>query len=93
MREKQAADFKSVAEVAEHVEKLVDGWASVIRCKAGDLGGSPCSRIVMLVFRDFYRPLISADMEEWDSSLPLVCDRCADSLEMLNLAPLQQADS
>jgi len=44
MREKQAGDFKSAAEVAQHVETLVEGWASVIRCKAESFGGIPCGR-------------------------------------------------
>ena len=39
MREKQAGDLKSAAEVAQHVETLVEGWASVIRCKAESFGG------------------------------------------------------
>jgi hypothetical protein len=29
--QKEAADFASVDEVADYVEKLVEGWASVIR--------------------------------------------------------------
>ena len=84
MRKKQAGDFKSAAEVAQHVETLVEGWASVIRCKAESFGGIPCGRIVMVVFRDFYQPLIGNEIEEWDSSRALVCENCATRLGMLD---------
>lgn len=56
MSEKNAGDFKNVDAVTEHVERLVDGWASVIRCKASQFGGPSCDHIIMIVFRDFYRP-------------------------------------
>ena len=56
MISKKTSDFANVDEVAEHVERLVEGWASVIRCKAAQYGGAACDRIIMVVFLDFYQP-------------------------------------
>ncbi len=87
MREKQAGDFKSVAEVAQHVETLVEGWASVIRCKAESFGGIPCGRIVMVVFRDFYQPPPEDNYCVWDSGRPMLCEDCATDLRLLDVVP------
>lgn len=59
MSEKSAGDFKNVDAVTEHVERLVDGWASVIRCKASHFGGPVCDHVIMIVFRDFYCQLLT----------------------------------
>lgn len=56
MPEKSADDFRNVDAVAAHVENLGVGWASVIRCRAASFGGPACDRVIMIVFRDFYRP-------------------------------------
>ncbi|MGO8804439.1 hypothetical protein [Candidatus Binatus sp.] len=85
MREKQAGDFKSVAEVAQHVETLVEGWASVIRCKAARYDGAACNRIIMVVFRDFYQPPPEDNYCVWDSSRPMLCEDCAIDLRLLDI--------
>ncbi len=77
MPDKTAGDFADVDAVAEYVEKLVDGWASVIRCKAADYGGARCDRVFMVVFRDFYEPPPENRYEVWDSSQPMLCEDCA----------------
>lgn len=87
MREKQAGDFKSAAEVAQHVETQVEGWASVIRCKAESFGGIPCGRIVMVVFRDFYQPPPEDNYCVWDSGRPMLCEDCAIDLRLLDVVP------
>jgi hypothetical protein len=87
MIKKEAGDFATVDEVAGHVEKLVEGWASVIRCKAARYGGTACNRIVMVVFRDFYRPPPDDDYCVWDSSQPMLCENCATDLRLLEVAP------
>src|SRR2546422_462428 len=53
MADKKPGDFANVDSVSEHVAQLVDGWASVIRCKAESYGGPRCDRIIMTVFLDF----------------------------------------
>jgi hypothetical protein len=85
MSHKTAGHFANVDAVAEYVEKLVDGWASVIRCKAADYGGAPCDRIVMVVFRDFYQPPPEDNYAVWDSSRPMLCEDCASELRLLNI--------
>jgi hypothetical protein len=81
---KRPCDFANVDEVASHVEKLVDGWASVIRCKAAAYGGASCDRIVMIVFRDFYQPLPEDSYCVWDSTRPMLCEDCAIDLRLLD---------
>jgi hypothetical protein len=78
-------DFADVGSVGEHVARLVDGWASVIRCKAECYGGSACNRIIMVVFRDFYQPAPESSYGAWDSSHPMLCEDCALRLGLLNL--------
>jgi hypothetical protein len=85
MARKRPGDFANVDAVAEHVEKLVDGWASVIRCKASDYGGARCDRIIMVVFRDFYQPPPEDNYAIWDSSRPMLCEDCASELRLLDL--------
>jgi hypothetical protein len=82
---KKPGDFGSVDEVADHIETLVDGWASVIRCKAVHYGGATCDRILMVVFRDFYQPLPEDNYCVWDSSRPMLCEDCATDLRLLDL--------
>jgi hypothetical protein len=82
----EAGDFATVDEVAGHVEKLVDGWASVIRCKAAQYGGSACNRIIMVVFRDFYQPPPEDSYCVWDSSRPMLCEDCATDLRLIEAA-------
>lgn len=84
MSEKNAGDFKNVDAVTEHVERLVDGWASVIRCKASQFGGPSCDHIIMIVFRDFYRPAPDESLEVWDSSQAMLCESCAVELRLLD---------
>jgi len=79
----EAGDFATVDEVAGHVGKLVDGWASVIRCKAERYGGSACERIIMVVFRDFYQPPPEDSYCVWDSSRPMLCEDCATDLKFI----------
>jgi hypothetical protein len=79
----EPGDFVTVDEVAARVEKLVQGWASVIRCKAARYGGSACNRIVMVVFRDFYQPLPEDSYCVWDSSRPMLCEDCASDLRLI----------
>jgi hypothetical protein len=71
--------------VSERVAQLADGWASVIRCKAAEFGGPACRRIIMVVFRDFYQPPPEDNYCVWDSSRPLLCERCAIHLRLLDL--------
>ena len=78
-------DFTTVDEVADHIEKLVEGWASVIRCKAEQHGGAKCDRIITIVFRDFYQPLPEDNYCVWDSSRPMLCEDCATDLRLLDL--------
>jgi len=78
-------DFVDVDSVGEHVARLVDGWASVIRCKAKCYGGLACNRIIMVVFRDFYEPPPEDNYALWDSSRPMLCEGCALRLRLLNL--------
>ena len=85
MTKKEPGDFASVDEVADHTEKLVEGWASVIRCKAVQYGSATCDRIIMVVFRDFYQPLPEDNYCVWDSSRPLLCEDCATNLRFLDL--------
>jgi hypothetical protein len=82
---KKAGDFASVGEVADLIEKLAEGWASVIRCKAALYGGAECERIIMVVFRDFYQPLPEDNYCVWDSSRPMLCEDCATDLQLLDL--------
>lgn len=79
-------DFATVDEAAGNVEKLVEGWASVIRCKAAQYGGSACDRIIMVVFRDFFQPAPEDNYCVWDSSRPMLCEDCAIDLRLLDLA-------
>jgi hypothetical protein len=85
MADKTAGDFANVDAVAEYVEKLVDGWASVIRCKATDHGGARCDRIIMVIFRDFYQPPPEDNYAAWDSLRPMLCEDCASQLRLVNL--------
>jgi len=84
MPEKVAADFKNADTVAEHVETLVDGWASVIHCKAAQFGGPACDRVIMIVFRDFYQPPPNENYGEWTSEKEMLCRDCALDLKLLN---------
>ena len=86
MTKRKLADFASVDGVADHIEKLVEGWASVIRCKAARYGGSACNRIVMVVFRDFYQPRPEDSYCVWDSSRPMLCEDCATDLRLIEAA-------
>jgi hypothetical protein len=79
------SDFADVDDVASHVEGLVEGWASVIRCKAASYGGTSCDRIVMIVFRDFFQPLPEDNYCVWDSSRPMLCEECATDLRLLDI--------
>jgi len=81
-----AGDFVNVDEVAGYVEKLVEGWASVIRCKAAGYGGSACNRVVMVVFRDFYQPAPEDSYCVWDSGRAMLCEDCAIELRLLDLS-------
>jgi len=85
--DKAPGDFATVDAVADHVEKLVEGWASVIRCKAAQYGGAACDRIVMVVFRDFYQPAPEDNYCVWDSSRPMLCEDCATDLRLLDVVP------
>ena len=80
-------DFATVDAVADHVEKLVEGWASVIRCKAARYDGAACNRIIMVVFRDFYQPAPEDNYYVWDSSRPMLCEDCAIDLRLLDIVP------
>jgi hypothetical protein len=82
---RKLANFASVDRVADYVEKLAEGWASVIRCKAVQYGGAECERIIMVVFRDFYQPLPEDNYCVWDSSRPMLCEDCATNLRLLDL--------
>jgi len=82
---KKTRDFANVDEVAEHVERLVEGWASVIRCKAAQYGGAACDRIIMVVFLDFYQPPPEGSYCVWDSTRPMLCEDCAIDLRLLDL--------
>ena len=75
MSDKGPGDFATVDAVAEYVEKLVDGWASVIRCKAVQYGGTACNRIILIVFLDFYQPAPEDNYCVWDSTRPMLCVR------------------
>ena len=83
MTKEKTADFATVDEVAGQVERLVEGWASVIRCKAARYGGAACDRIIMVVFRDFYQPPPEDVYCVWDSSRPMLCEDCATDLRLL----------
>lgn len=83
MSKKPARKFKNVDALAAHVEKLVHGWASVIRCKAKHNGGPVCDRVIMIVFRDFSE-LLSDHAGEWTSSKELLCRDCATDLKLLD---------
>ncbi|MGD0117023.1 MAG: hypothetical protein ABSD30_03095 [Candidatus Binatus sp.] len=83
MAKNEPGDFVTVDEVGAHVEKLVQGWASVIRCKATRYGGSACNRIVMVIFRDFYLPSPEDSYCVWDSSRPMLCKDCATDLKFI----------
>ena len=85
MIRKKTSDFANVDEVAEHVERLVEGWASVIRCKAAQYGGAACDRIIMVVFLDFYQPPPEGSYCVWDSTRPMLCEDCAIDLRLLDL--------
>ncbi len=85
MISKKTSDFANVDEVAEHVERLVEGWASVIRCKAAQYGGAACDRIIMVVFLDFYQPPPEGSYCVWDSTRPMLCEDCAIDLRLLDL--------
>ena len=85
MTKREPGDFATVDEVADHVEKLVDGWASVIRCKAAQYGRVSCNRIIMVVFRDFYQPMPEDHYCAWDSSRPMLCEDCATDLQHLDV--------
>ena len=85
MIKKKTRDFANVDEVAEHVERLVEGWASVIRCKAAQYGGAACDRIIMVVFLDFYQPPPEGSYCVWDSTRPMLCEDCAIDLRLLDL--------
>lgn len=85
MIKKKTGDFANVDEVAEHVERLVKGWASVIRCKAAQYGGAACDRIIMVVFLDFYQPPPEGSYCVWDSTRPMLCEDCAIDLRLLDL--------
>ena len=91
MTKRKLADFASLDGVADYVEKLVEGWASVIRCKAMQYGGAPCDRIIMVVFRDFYQPLPEDNYCVWDSSRPMLCEDCAANLRLLDLGRYERA--
>jgi hypothetical protein len=78
-------DFSSVDEVANDIEKLVEGWTSMIRCKAALYGGDECDRIIMVVFPDFYQPLPEDNYCVWDSSRPMLCEDCAIDLRLIDL--------
>lgn len=80
-------DFATVDAVADHVEKLVEGWASVIRCKAARYDGAACNRIILVVFRDFYQPPPEDNYCVWDSSRPMLCEDCAADLRLLDVVP------
>jgi len=82
---KKPGDFASVDEVADNIEKLAEGWASVIRCKAALYGGAECERIIMVVFRDFYQPQPEDNYCVWDSSRPMLCEDCATNLRLPDL--------
>jgi hypothetical protein len=84
MPERTAADFKNADELAAHLEKLVHGWASVIRCKAEHRNGAACGRVIMIVFRDFYELHSAQDDGEWTSSKTLLCRDCASDLKLLD---------
>ncbi len=83
--DKGPGDFANVDEVAGHVEKLVEGWASVIRCKAALYGGAPCDRIMMVVFLDFFQPPPEGNYCVWDSGCPMLCEDCATDLRLLDV--------
>jgi hypothetical protein len=82
---KEPGDFANVDAIADHVGELVEGWASVIRCKAALYGGAECERIILVVFRDFYQPLPEDNYCVWDSSRPMLCEDCATDLRLLDL--------
>jgi hypothetical protein len=83
---KNPGDFPNVDAIAAHVEKLVEGWASVIRCKAARYGGATCDRIIMVVFRDFFQPPPEGSYCSWDSTRPMLCEDCAADLRLLDLS-------
>ena len=85
MTKRKLSDPASVDGLADYVEKLVEGWASVIRCKAVQYGGATRDRIIMVVFRDFYQPLPEDNYCVWDSSRPMLCEDCATDLQLLDL--------
>jgi hypothetical protein len=87
LTDKAPGDFATVDAVADHVAKLVEGWASVIRCKAALYGGAACDRVIMVVFRDFYQPPPEDDYCVWDSSRPMLCEDCATDLRLLDIVP------
>jgi hypothetical protein len=68
LSDKKPGDFATVDAVADYVEKLVEGWASVIRCKAAEYGGAACNRIILIVFLDFYQPSPEDSYCVWDST-------------------------
>jgi len=82
---KKPGDFANVDDVAGHVEKLVEGWASVIRCQAALYGGAACDRIIMVVFRDFYQPPPEDNYCVWDSGRPMLREDCATGLRLLDV--------
>ncbi|MHB8384352.1 MAG: hypothetical protein ACYDC3_18655 [Candidatus Binataceae bacterium] len=84
MLAKIAGKFKSIDELAAHIEKLVSpGWASVIHCKSERFGGPACNRVIMIVFQDFYQPPPDENYGEWSSSTDMLCRRCAIDLKLL----------
>ncbi|GEM_PF-7022394 len=61
-------DFENTEKFQEHLAKLSEGWASVIRCYS-------CKQVVMIVIKDFTD--IVGDYNEWDSDSKAVwCARC-----------------
>ncbi|MFZ0659893.1 MAG: hypothetical protein WBE78_14775 [Candidatus Binataceae bacterium] len=84
MSEQSAGDFKNVDALAEHLERLVDGWASVIRCKASHFGGLACDHVIMIVFRDFYQPPPDENYGEWTAAKEMLCRDCARDLKFLD---------
>jgi hypothetical protein len=87
LADKAPGDFATVDAVADHVEKPVEGWASVIRCKAAEYGGAACNRIILIVFLDFYQPSPEDNYCVWDSTRPMLCEDCATELRLLDLNP------
>ncbi|MFZ1888561.1 MAG: hypothetical protein WAU33_11050 [Candidatus Binataceae bacterium] len=83
MTERTTRKLKRVEELTAHLEKLANGWASVIHCKAERFGGPACNRVIMIVFQDFYQPPPDENYGEWTSSTDMLCRRCAIDLKLL----------